>query len=95
MRGTIQFYIPRVAANALPIETMALKARASNLPGLETARLEYSDISVPRPGLMRITCSMTVAQFLANELELLAGDEREKRKTEIETTATLGATAAR
>jgi hypothetical protein len=76
---TIQFYIPRAAADALPIEQIGARARAA---GVERPRLEYSTMGV-RPGTIRITWRTPMALFLGDELRVLAGKAEAKDDAEL------------
>ncbi len=80
--SSLQFHLPRVVAEALPIETVSLRARASNIPELESARLEYSTRDVPY-GQVRVTCSLRIALYLVEELRMLAGQAEERHNSEL------------
>jgi hypothetical protein len=68
--STVQFYISRAVADALPIERIAPGARAFGIAGVQ---LEYSTVSAG-PSRMRITCSVDVAYYLVEQLRNLAGN---------------------
>jgi hypothetical protein len=74
--ATVQTYIPKLAAELLPIADMRPRARAA---GIEKASLEISTYRAK--GRVRFTCKRPVAEFIANELRVAIGratDERSK-----------------
>ena len=70
--STVQFYMARLVADALPIQGIAAEARGA---GLTDATLQYSKTRW-RPGETLVTCQMPVARFLLNRLQQLAADAR-------------------
>ena len=68
--STVQFYMSRVVADALPIQGIAAEARGV---GLTDATLQYSNTRW-RPGETLVTCQMPVARFLVDRLRQLAAD---------------------
>jgi hypothetical protein len=84
---SVQCYLPRLAAETLPITQMRDRARAA---GLTHAMLEYSyDRSQAR---CRVTCQRPVAEFLAAELRAAvaaATDEHTRTACEVGLSALL------
>ena len=68
--STVQTYIPRAVAEALPIQGIAAEARGV---GLEGATLQYSNTRW-RPAEVLVTCQMPVARYLLDRLRLLAAE---------------------
>lgn len=68
--STVQTYLPRAVADALPIRGIAAEARGV---GIEGATLQYSNTRW-RLAETLVTCQMPVAQFLLERLRELARD---------------------
>ena len=68
--STVQTYIPRAVADALPIQGIAAEARGA---GIDGATLQYSNTRW-RPAEVLVTCQMPVARYLLARLRLLARD---------------------
>ena len=68
--STVQTYIPRAVADALPIQGIAAEARGA---GIDGATLQYSNTRW-RPAETPITCQLPVARFLMDRLRELAHD---------------------
>lgn len=68
--GTVQFYMPRTVAEALPIEGIAAEARGA---GVVDATLQYSSTRW-RPAETLVTCQLPVAEYLLERLRSLARD---------------------
>ena len=65
--STVQTYIPRAVAEALPIQGIAAEARGVGLAG---ATLQYSNTRW-RPAETLVTCQLPVAKFLLGRLQRL------------------------
>lgn len=63
MLTAIQFYLPRLAANAIDINALQFRAR---MAGIENATLEASYFR--SGGRCRVTCKLQVAEFIDVEL---------------------------
>ena len=68
--STVQTYIPKAVAEALPIQGIAAEARGV---GLADATLQYSNTRW-RPAETLVTCQLPVAEFLLERLRELAAD---------------------
>jgi len=64
MIGIVQFYLPRLAADAVNVGELKFRARAR---GIETAAAEISYYRTG--GRCRVTCKSSVAELLVTELE--------------------------
>ena len=73
MIGIVQFYVPRLAADAVNVSELKFRARAR---GMETASAEISYYRTG--GRCRVTCRSPVAELLVAELEAaIAGATKE------------------
>ena len=68
--GTVQTYLPRAVADALPIQGLAMEAQGA---GLEGATLQYSTTRW-RPAETLVTCQYAVAEYVLERLRRLAGE---------------------
>lgn len=77
--SSIQFTIPRRAADAVDFLELRRHGNAAKLP---RTTIECSTISAPI-GKARITCSMDMAVFLIEALRILAGKASQRADTEL------------
>jgi len=76
--ASLQFVIPKLVASALPIETVAAKARAANI---DRPRLENKERHAG--GHARITCQSPMARFLIDLVRVVAGRAATKGETNL------------